>query len=152
MSDFERFRALSFDCYGTLIDWEAGITAALRRWADRHSVPAGDEDLLLRFSANESAVQSERTPAPSYPDVLAETLRRIGAEIDVDVTEVDAEEFGASVPDWPAFVDSPEALARLKDRFLLIIVHQGRQSGGGPARLYEPTAYPSVDTRQLPTP
>jgi 2-haloalkanoic acid dehalogenase type II len=122
MSDFARFRALSFDCYGTLIDWEAGITAGLRRWADRRSSEAGDGELLHLFSTIEGSVQSEHAPALSYPDVLAETLRRIGAEVGVDVEESDADEFGASVAEWPAFVDSRDALARLENRFILIIV------------------------------
>jgi 2-haloalkanoic acid dehalogenase type II len=74
------------------------------------------------FSEIETVVEQERTPALPYPDVLAETLRRIGACSGVVVTEDDAHEFGASVPEWPAFSDSADALARLKQRFRLIIV------------------------------
>lgn len=122
MGDFDSFRALSFDCYGTLIDWETGIRAALGRWAARHEVDASAEELILWFSEFETVVEQERTPPPLYPEVLAETLRRIGARGGIVVTEADALAFGASVPDWPAFPDTADALSRLKRRFRLIIV------------------------------
>jgi 2-haloalkanoic acid dehalogenase type II len=122
VNDFDGFTALSFDCYGTLIDWETGIVQALRRWADRAGVARRNEKLLHWFSAVETAVQGEHSPALLYPDVLAETLRRIGERADAPVTNADAAEFGASVGEWPAFPDSPEALRRLKTRFKLIIL------------------------------
>lgn len=122
MGDFDRFRVLSFDCYGTLIDWETGIRSALGSWASRHSVDATPDELIRWFSELETVIERERTPALLYPQVLAETLRRIGSRCGVVVTNEDAVAFGASVPEWPAFPDSPEALTRLKQRFRLIIV------------------------------
>jgi 2-haloacid dehalogenase len=122
MNDFDRFRALSFDCYGTLIDWEAGIVQALRQWADRAGVARSNEDLLGWFSAIETTVQGEQSPALLYPDVLAETLRRIGVRANAPVTDEDAAAFGASVGDWPAFPDSPGALRRLESTFKLIVL------------------------------
>jgi putative hydrolase of the HAD superfamily len=122
MGDFDQFRALSFDCYGTLIDWETGIRAAFGRWAASQESGASPDELLGWFSEIETVVEQERTPAPDYPEVLAETLRRIGARCGAVVTEDDARAFGASVPQWPAFPDSAKALARLQQRFRLIIV------------------------------
>lgn len=122
MGVFDRFRALSFDCYGTLIDWETGIRSALSRWAGAQGIDVSADELIGWFAEIETVVEQEGTPAPLYPEVLAETLRRIGARCGAVVTEDDAQAFGASVPEWPAFSDSAEALARLQRRFRLIIV------------------------------
>ncbi len=122
MGDFDQFRALSFDCYGTLIDWETGVRTALSRWAAARDLAASPDELIVWFSEIESVVEQERTPALVYPEVLAETLRRIGARCAAVVTEDDARAFGASVPEWPAFSDSADALVWLKKRFRLVIV------------------------------
>jgi 2-haloacid dehalogenase len=118
---FDRFTALSFDCYGTLIDWEAGLVAELRPFADHHGLALADDELLTVFGGLETVVQDEQ-PRARYPEVLAEALRRIGARYGVAVQEAEAEAFGGSVGRWPAFPDSAEALARLKTRFRLIIL------------------------------
>lgn len=120
MTDFERFAALSFDCYGTLIDWETGIAAALRPWAQRAGIDADDGALVSAHGRHETVVQSEMPTTP-YPAVLAETMRRIGSDLGAPVTDDEAAAYGRSVGDWPAFADSPAALARLAERFKLII-------------------------------
>lgn len=120
MLDFSRFDALSFDCYGTLIDWEAGITAALRPWWERAGAALNDDDLLAAFSEIES-VEQQAHPAP-YPEVLARVMRRLGERFGIPVSDDEAAAFGASVGSWPAFPDSPEALARLARRYRLIIL------------------------------
>lgn len=122
MGEFESYRALSFDCYGTLIDWESGIRKALRRWADHRGLTVKDDELLRLFAGFETLIQTESDPAPSYPAVLEETLHRIGLEVGGDVDGADATAFGASVGDWPAFPDSSDALRRLQKRYRLIIV------------------------------
>jgi 2-haloacid dehalogenase len=121
MNDFERFEAMSFDCYGTLIDWESGIAAALRPWAHRHGLRLDDEALIAAHGRHETHVEDDMPAAP-YPAVLGETLRRIGAELGAPVTDADAEAYGHSVKDWPAFADSAAALQLLATRFRLIIV------------------------------
>jgi 2-haloacid dehalogenase len=120
-SSFDRFTALSFDCYGTLIDWESGIANALEPWADSHGADASRERLVELFAIHESAVQSEH-PTMLYPDVLGATLQRISAFLDAPATDEECVAFGASVPDWPAFPDSHDALRRLKERYRLIIL------------------------------
>jgi 2-haloalkanoic acid dehalogenase type II len=112
---------MSFDCYGTLIDWETGLANALRPWAVRHGLGLDDEALIAAHGRHETHVQDDM-PSALYPVVLAETLRRIGAELGADVTDDDAVAYGQSVKDWPAFPDSATSLSRLATRFKLIIV------------------------------
>jgi 2-haloalkanoic acid dehalogenase type II len=121
MTDFTPYRALSFDCYGTLIDWETGIRQALQPWAAERRVATAADELLDRFGAHENVIETE-TPALPYPQVLAEALRRIGADIGVEVSDSDAADFGSSVGSWPAFADTAAALWRLHHRFKLIIL------------------------------
>lgn len=120
-NSFTPFRALSFDCYGTLIDWETGIVDTLRPWVERHGLEVSRDDLLDAFSVNETAVQTEQ-PTAHYPEVLAEVMRRIGDRFRVEVTADEATTFGDSVGDWPPFEDSHDALARLATRFALIVL------------------------------
>ena len=118
---FDAFDALSFDCYGTLIDWETGILAVLRPWAARNAVAADDGELLAAYARHENEAESA-VPAPLYPEVLRRTMRAIGADFGVEVDPDDAVALGRSVPDWPAFADSPSALAALARRYRLIIL------------------------------
>jgi 2-haloacid dehalogenase len=115
------YDAFSFDCYGTLIDWEAGILAALHRWLGGRGRDIDDDALLEAFAAQESDLQAA-DPAARYPVILGRVLTRLGDQLGVPVTPVDAERFGASVADWPAFPDSPAALARLQRHGRLIIL------------------------------
>jgi len=126
--DLTTFKALSFDCYGTLIDWEAGIAAVLVPWAAEQGLDVTDEDLLLAYADNESPVERE-TPRALYPDVLAEGFRRTGAALGKPVSDEWAARLGSSVPDWPAFPDSAEALARLREHYQLIIVSNVHRAG-----------------------
>jgi 2-haloacid dehalogenase len=123
-----RFRALSFDCYGTLIDWETGIAAVLRPWAREHGLDAGDEELLLAYADNEAAAERDR-PAARYPEILATAFRRTGRDLGAPVSGAWAARLGDSVPDWPAFPDSAEALARLARRYELIILSNVHRAG-----------------------
>ncbi len=126
--DLTTFRVLSFDCYGTLIDWEAGIAAVLRPWADEVGVTASDEELLTTYAAHETAVAREH-PGTLYPDVLAEGIRRVGHELDRPVDDEWAGRLARSVPDWPAFPDSTDALTRLARHYQLVIVSNIHRDG-----------------------
>jgi putative hydrolase of the HAD superfamily len=126
--DLTAFEALSFDCYGTLIDWEAGMAAVLAPWAREQGVDLTDEQLLLAHADHEAAVERE-TPTMRYPDVLAEAFRRIGTGVGRPVSEEWAKRLGDSVPDWPAFPDSADALARLARHYRLIIVSNVHRDG-----------------------
>lgn len=126
--DLTAFAALSFDCYGTLIDWEAGIGAVLAPWAAEQGLDLSDEDLLLAYADHEAAVERE-TPTARYPEVLAAAFRRTGATLGRPVSDVWAGRLGGSVPDWPAFSDSAEALARLARHYQLIILSNVHRAG-----------------------
>jgi 2-haloacid dehalogenase len=126
--DLTAFKALSFDCYGTLIDWEAGIAAVLSPWAREQGLELGDEELLLAYADNEAAVERE-TPEALYPEVLAAAFRRTGEGVDRPVSDEWAQRLGGSVPDWPAFPDSADALARLGQHYRLIILSNVHRDG-----------------------
>ena len=115
------FDALSFDCYGTLIDWEAGIAAVLGPWAQARGLEITDEALLTAYSGHEARAEAEH-PGDLYPLILARSFRDLGRELGAEVTDEDAERLGRSVPDWPAFDDSHDALAALAERYQLIIL------------------------------
>ena len=76
------FDALTFDCYGTLIDWESGIATALRVWAGGHGITADDDELLEAFGRHENRIEAEH-PAMLYPEVLARSLRDIAADYEL---------------------------------------------------------------------
>jgi 2-haloalkanoic acid dehalogenase type II len=115
------FDALSFDCYGTLIDWESGLTVGLQKIAAL-STSRLDLDLLLEtYGACEAEVECSQ-PGLLYPEVIARSAIAAGAIHGIAVPEPLAAELGQSVPDWPAFPDSAKALARLKQRYKLIIL------------------------------
>jgi 2-haloacid dehalogenase len=118
LTDFE---ALSFDCYGTLIDWEAGLAAVLTPWARERGLQLTEEQVLTAYAPVEAAVEAEH-PADLYPDVLARGMRLLGSKLGAEVTTADAARLAGSVPDWPAFADSHDALASLGRRFKLIIL------------------------------
>jgi 2-haloacid dehalogenase len=118
---FTGFEALSFDCYGTLIDWDTGISGILGAWARSRGLDADAQQLLSAFARHEAAAQDEY-PADLYPAILARTFAAIGAELGAEVSDQDAAALATSVPDWPAFADTPGALTSLGKRFKLIIL------------------------------
>lgn len=118
--EFDRFDALTFDCYGTLIDWERGILDGLRPVFAAHAVEADDEALLRAYAAVESEL--EAGPYLTYRSVLGEALRRLARQHGFDPTGAEVDGFGGSVERWPAFPDSAAALARLRTRFRLGVI------------------------------
>jgi 2-haloacid dehalogenase len=126
--DLTRYGALSFDCYGTLIDWEAGIAAVLGPWAREQGLDLSSEELLLAYADNEAAIERE-APSALYPDVLAMAFRRTGETLGTPVGDAWARRLADSVPDWPAFPDSADALARLARHYALIILSNVHRAG-----------------------
>ena len=113
------FKALSFDCYGTLIDWESGIAEALRPLGERAGV--GAEQLLDAYGPIEHEIEEEQ-PGLLYSQLLEQVHERLSRHFGVEPDEIEAAKFGASVGDWPAFPDSAEALRYLKQDFELVIL------------------------------
>lgn len=115
------FDALSFDCYGTLIDWETGLKTGLERVAALGDGSLTADDLLETYGMIEARIEREH-PTMLYPGVIARSITDTGAAHGIHVPDQLAAEIGASVPAWPAFPDSAEALSRLKNRYKLIIL------------------------------
>jgi 2-haloacid dehalogenase len=119
MIDYGRFEVLTFDCYGTLIDWETGLLSAMRRALGLAAAGRSDDELLGRFAAIEHEAE---VPYRPYREVLALCLRRIGEALGVPVSDAQAAAFGGSVGDWPPFPDSAAGLRRLATRFRLSVI------------------------------
>jgi 2-haloalkanoic acid dehalogenase type II len=113
------FDALTFDCYGTLIDWEQGILAELKPWAT--STGLSDDAILEAFGAEESSCEAA-TPDRPYPGVLADVYRALGRRWGLKTNEIAPIAFGGAVGRWPAFPDSAASLAYLKQHFKLVIL------------------------------
>ena len=118
--DFDQVDVLTFDCYGTLIDWEAGISSALLAMLGAHGVQATAEDVLATYGGHEA--QLEAGPYRAYRDVLALAMTALGTDYGVEPTASEMAAFGGSVGDWPAFPDSADALRRLHERFRLGVI------------------------------
>lgn len=120
MLDFESFDALTFDCYGTLIDWEAGILAAIATLAEGASTELSDEDLLELFGRIEA--KAEHGPFRKYREVLVDVASGLRRELGLSPDADAASAFAGSVADWPPFEDATEALRALGARYRLAIV------------------------------
>ena len=121
MADLKDFRVLSFDCYGTMIDWETGILTQLRPWFDSQGHHLEDSEILEAFGIAESAQEAE-TPEALYPMVLQGVHSRLATLWGLAHDQHAALRFGASVGQWPTFPDSHQALTRLGQRFRLVIL------------------------------
>src|ERR1700742_994237 len=115
------FKVLTFDCYGTLIDWESGITTALQPLLFRSGKALQGDEILQAFARYEAAQQS-RTPSMIYSDLLAVVHSAIAREWGVEPQPEESRAFGFSVPDWPAFADSAVALQYLQKHYKLAIL------------------------------
>ena len=103
MIDFARKQVLTFDCYGTLIDWETGIASALRPVLRAHGVSVPDERLLELYADLEAA--AEKGPYRPYSEILAAVVRGLGERLGFQATPAEAASLAHSVGAWPAFPD-----------------------------------------------
>jgi 2-haloacid dehalogenase len=115
------FKVLSFDCYGTLIDWESGIHQALLPELERHGLSLSRDQILESFARHEAAQEAE-TPGMIYSELLARVHRRLTAELGIAADEEEHRAFAAAIGDWPAFADTPAALAYLRRYYKLVIL------------------------------
>ena len=125
LSDFD---TLTFDCYGTLIDWETGIAAALEPLAARAGRAIDGDERIAAFGRHEHEEQA-RAPAAPYPRVLAAVHDAIARDWGLDPDPDLARAFGASVAQWPAFPDSADALRYLKAHYRLAILSNVHRAG-----------------------
>ena len=115
------FKVLSFDCYGTLIDWETGIMNGLKPLVAKAPRSLSRDQVLEEFARHEAA-QEEQTPAMPYSQLLAFVYKRLAKAWGMTTSNEEANTFGASIPDWPEFPDSAEALQYLKRHYMLVIL------------------------------
>jgi 2-haloacid dehalogenase len=120
MLDFDAYRVLSFDCYGTLINWEAGILSSLRPMLANRDVRVSDDQLLEAYGEIEA--QLEAGPWKAYRQILRECVAGLGLRFNFSPTASEMDALPSSLPFWPAFPDSVEALRRLKSRYRLAII------------------------------
>ncbi len=115
------FKVLTFDVYGTLIDWESGMIAGLKPLTDRLARPMSRDEILEAHAFHESTAQ-RWTPAKPYAQLLATVYRRLAEDWGIAVTWEECAAYGQSVRQWPAFDDSADALAYLKQHFKLVVL------------------------------
>lgn len=124
MSEFEpaSIKAIAFDCFGTLVDWEAGILSALGSLFERHRVtdPPADGDLLRLYAELEA--KAEAGAYRSYRDVLEAVTAGFAQRMGFPLPAMDRGILADSMRRWPVFRDTAEGLRRLKSKYRLAIV------------------------------
>ena len=118
--DFSAFRTITFDCYGTLIDWEAGILPVLRRVLAAHGHTLPDGAILELYGEFEA--QAESGAYQSYRDVLESVVRQFGERCGFHPCRIELRSLHESVPAWPPFPDTVAALQKLEQRYRLAVI------------------------------
>lgn len=120
MLDFTRFKVLTFDCYGTMIDWESGIFPALRPILAAHKKPIVDSELLQLYSELEAS--AEQGEFLRYRDVLQSVVRGFGEGLGFTPTAAEVRSLPESLANWQPFPDTVEALRKLESRYQLAVI------------------------------
>jgi len=128
-STFDNVKALTFDCYGTLIDWESGIWDAFQPVLRQNNRSDVTRPIMLEAFAKAENAQESNTPDMIYPEILARVHAKLTQGFGLGSNAELERAFGASVPLWPAFPDSADALRRLKTRFKLVILSNVHRDG-----------------------
>jgi len=118
--DFARFKVLTFDCYGTLVDWESGLLGALRPILQKYGKSIPDAELLQIYGELEG--QEEAEEYRPYRHILEKIVRRLGRRLGFSPSAQEVASLAESIRDWPPFPDTVEALRRLKTRYKLVIL------------------------------
>src|SRR5215212_2003535 len=120
----DNYEVLSFDCYGTLVDWESGIISGLRPVLRSHGVEATVDEILDLHARTEHRLQatSKKGAYRKYRDVLGEEVREAGRRWGFDPSPSEVEALPDSVRYWLPFPDTVNALRALKDTYKLAII------------------------------
>lgn len=121
MLDFNRYEWLSFDCYGTLVDWETGISDAVARIFASHGVRKTQSEILALFADAEPKVQMSGQFL-DYRRVLRDVMQIMAWESSIRLREAEAVALADSLPGWPVFPDAPGALRELGGRYKLAVI------------------------------
>jgi 2-haloacid dehalogenase len=117
---FERFRVVSFDCYGTLIDWEFGILSALKVVFASRGIFPPDDEILARYAAYET--EAEASAYVPYRQILRDVVRRFGAHYGFSPDMDELACLDRSLPHWRPFEDTVDVLGRLRRRFNIAVL------------------------------
>jgi len=142
------YTTLTFDCYGTLIDWESGIWDAYQPLI----MASGRDDItrdaaLVTYAGLETAQQAE-TPGMLYPELLARVHRSFANRYGIETTAKMDAAFGATLAHWPAFPDTADALRRLKKRYKLVILSNVNRAGFAAANRRLGVAFEAIYTAE----
>ena len=121
MSQLKNFKVLTFDCYGTLIDWETGILTGLEPLTNKLESHLTNDNILEAHALYESTQQLQ-TPTMLYSDILTIVYKRLAEAWQIPVSWDECITYGQSVKQWPAFPDSVDALTYLKEHYKLVIL------------------------------
>jgi 2-haloacid dehalogenase len=121
MMNLRDFKVLTFDCYGTLIDWETGMIDALTPLTSRLGGTLTRNQILEAHARHESS-QQRQTPYKRYRELLALVYRRLAEKWNISVDWEECVRYGESIKDWPAFPDTADALQYLKQHYKLVIL------------------------------
>lgn len=147
MPDLTDYKALTFDCYGTLIDWESGIWDALQPLWAANGCEIDRQTALIAFAETESAQQAA-TPDMLYPKVLTHVHQALARRFDLKTSIEMDRAFGNSVPHWPAFPDTADALRILKRHYKLVILSNVHRDGFAASNRKLGVAFDAVYTAQ----
>ncbi|RBR07278.1 uncharacterized protein FIESC28_10777 [Fusarium coffeatum] len=121
MSNLSDYSLLSFDVYGTLIDWETGVLNGLNPLLEANSAEFSREHLLNVYHQAEAA-QQDKTPDLAYSELLTTIHPQIAERLGLSTTKEQDKAFGDSVGSWPAFPDTVDALRRLGKHYKLVVL------------------------------
>ena len=121
MLDFDRYEWISFDCYGTLVDWETGISDAVAAVFARHGVRRSRQQILALFADSEPKVQAGGEFL-DYRRVLHDVMELMAWQVSIQLPSADADALPESLPRWPVFSDATEALRKMQERYRLAII------------------------------
>lgn len=144
---FGSIRLITFDCYGTLIDWENGMLAALRPLFSRDGRRVADAQILELYGEIEAELESG--PYLPYREILSKTAQEIGRRLDIDVSDKEGRAFAESLTRWKPFSDTVPALQSLATRFRLgIISNVDDDLFGETRKKFAPVTFDVVVTAQ----
>jgi len=118
--DFSGYSVITFDCYGTLIDWETGILGSIRPILSAHGAALSDSEILRLYGELEA--DAESSEYRSYREVLCNVVHGFGTRLGFHATEEQQRSLTDSMSDWHPFPDTVAALLRLKTKFKLGII------------------------------
>ena len=121
MLDFDQYEWISFDCYGTLVDWETGISDAVAAIFARHGVRRSRQQILALFADSEPRVQAGGEFL-DYRRVLHDVMELMAWQVSIRLPSTEADALPESLPRWPVFPDATDALRKMQQRYRLAII------------------------------